>query len=212
MPKPPRKGPNRANKLSRHSSGREVSKTLSVFCEGEKTESTYLAALKEASIIHGMKRVRIKIYAKNSRSNPLSLVTAAVGAKEKAAVEGREIDEFWCIFDVEWPINHPNLQEAIALAKSEGIHTAISNPCFELWLILHFQDQTSWLATKDAVRVINRHVQNYDKGVKADHFMPRLLLAQDRAKYLDVLHKQQGKRFPRNNPSSGMNKFIDSVR
>ena len=33
----------------------------------------------------------------------------------------------------------------VASAGANGIRLAISNPCFELWLILHFQDHTAWL-------------------------------------------------------------------
>ncbi|MGH3940412.1 MAG: RloB family protein, partial [Pseudonocardiaceae bacterium] len=56
----------------------------------------------------------------------------------------------WCVFDVEWPKNHPNLKQAIQLARDHNIRLAISNPCFELWLILHFEDQTAFLNTDEA--------------------------------------------------------------
>jgi hypothetical protein len=46
-------------------------------------------------------------------------------------------DEVWCVFDVD---EHPKLAEARDQANANGIQLAVSNPCFELWLLLHFQE------------------------------------------------------------------------
>lgn len=47
-------------------------------------------------------------------------------------------DELWLVFDKdEWPWKRIN--KVICEAKRSGIHVAISNPCFEVWLILHIQ-------------------------------------------------------------------------
>ena len=66
---------------------------------------------------------------------PLTLVKMAA-----ARLSDPEEDECWCVFDVEWPKNHPHLFEAKRLAYAKGVSLAISNPCFELWLILHHED------------------------------------------------------------------------
>jgi len=55
---------------------------------------------------------------------PLTLVRAAVAAKNRAAGEEGEIDEFWCVYDVEWPLHHPALAEARALATRHDIRIA----------------------------------------------------------------------------------------
>jgi len=43
----------------------------------------------------------------------------------------------WCVFDVD---DHPRVADARQMAADNGIELAISNPCFELWLLLHFRD------------------------------------------------------------------------
>ena len=48
---------------------------------------------------------------------PLTLVNAAVEAGARNSEEQGEIDEVWCLFDVEWPKNHPKLREARAKAE-----------------------------------------------------------------------------------------------
>ena len=54
----------------------------------------------------------------------------------------------WCVFDFD---EHPNLSQAITEAAQSGIDVAVSNPCFELWLVLHLQDQTAY-TTRRAVQ------------------------------------------------------------
>jgi hypothetical protein len=46
-------------------------------------------------------------------------------------------DEIWAAFDRD---AHPRYEEAIALCHAHGVNVARSNPCFEVWLILHEQD------------------------------------------------------------------------
>ena len=46
-------------------------------------------------------------------------------------------DEVWCVHDVD---DHPRLDEARIMARDNDISLAVSNPCFELWLLLHFRE------------------------------------------------------------------------
>lgn len=48
-------------------------------------------------------------------------------------------DELWLVIDVDdWPWKEIN--KVVRSAKKSGINVAISNPCFEVWLILHIQN------------------------------------------------------------------------
>lgn len=49
---------------------------------------------------------------------PLTLVRMAA-----ERLKDPEVDECWCVFDVEWPKNHPNLFEAKQLARVKGVST-----------------------------------------------------------------------------------------
>jgi hypothetical protein len=46
-------------------------------------------------------------------------------------------DEVWMVVDVD---QHPKLLQTLGVAEKEGIACALSNPCFEVWLILHYTD------------------------------------------------------------------------
>ena len=43
----------------------------------------------------------------------------------------------WGVFDRD---EHPRFNEAVELCRNHGIGVGRSNPCFELWLILHERD------------------------------------------------------------------------
>ncbi|MGN9914353.1 RloB family protein [Phytohabitans sp. LJ34] len=186
-------------------------KTVLVFCEGRRSEPEYLEALKREPEVRDIAAVDLRIERSTSGSVPLALVRMAVDARERADREEGEIDEIWCVFDVEWPDNHPNLSEAVALADRYGIRVAISNPCFELWLILHFRDCRSWL-DNDAARRLRRACDGQvDKGVDGRGYMAGRRLAAERAVALDQMHGRNGTAFPHDNPSSGMHRLLTAV-
>jgi hypothetical protein len=198
--------------LRRKVATKRIKKTLLVFCEGERTEPEYLNALKLEPAIRGVAAVEIRIAATNSGAVPLTLVRRAIEARNRALNENDEIDEFWCVFDVEWPRNHPNLPEAIALAKANEINLAISNPCFEVWLILHLKEHGAWLDNEPAWRLRRQLDKSTDKGLDPAKYMPYVRKAANRAMKLEERHRRNGTSFPDDNPSSGMHRLIFSVQ
>jgi hypothetical protein len=183
-----------------------------VFCEGKRTEPEYLEALRRLPEVNEAASVDIRIDRSSAGSKPMALVLAAVAARDKARREEQEIDEFWCVFDVEWPQPHAKLRDAVSIATGHGIHLAISNPCFELWLALHFADHDAWLDNDGARRLRRLHDGQTDKGLDAAVYMPKRDAAAVRAARLDRRHSQNGSRLPDNNPSTGMHLLVASVR
>jgi hypothetical protein len=184
---------------------------LLVFCEGARTEPEYLEALRREPAVRQTAAVDIRIDADSAGFTPLGLVRKAIAARSKALAEDGEIDEVWCVFDVEWPNNHPGRLEAGKLADSHGTSIAVSNPCFEVWLVLHFAGQEGWLDNDDARRLRRRHDSRSDKGLEPARYMPQRRVAADRAARLDQRHARNGTAFPHDNPSSGMHRLIFSV-
>jgi hypothetical protein len=182
-----------------------------VFCEGERTEPEYLEALKRQPLVRDVAAVDIRVETGQGGSVPRTLATLAAAARSKAIEEDAEIDEFWCVFDVEWPTNHPGLLETVRQARANGIQLAVSNPCFELWLILHFQDHTAWLDNTQARRLRRRLDSSTDKGLDAAKYMPHTADATLRAARLNKRHLQDGTVFPHDNPSSGMHRLLAAV-
>jgi hypothetical protein len=112
---------------------------------------------------------------------------------------------------VEWPVNHPRLKEALDLARRHGVQVAVSNPCFELWLVLHSQGCTAWLTSDDARRLRRDLDGQRDKGLTGSRYMPGRAVAARRARELEQRHEREGRAFPDDNPSSGMHRLLASV-
>lgn len=186
-------------------------KTFLIICEGERTEPEYLDALKRQRSAREAAAVDIRVETGRGVSTPRQLVDIALAARQRALGEGAEIDEFWCVFDVEWPINHPGLRTAIEKAESNGVRLAVSNPCFELWLILHFRDYTAWLDSHEACRIRRGLDGSPDKGLNAAKYMPNVAAAADRAANLDMRHERDDVTFPHTNPSSGMHLLVAAI-
>lgn len=195
---------NRTKGLKRKIATRPERKTVVIFCEGEASEPDYIGALKRLPAIRANTSINIEI--DPEQGVPLTLVERAVSRSHDG-----EVDECWCVFDVEWPKNHPNLRHAILLAGRHGIRVAISNPCFELWLILHFEDQTAFMSTGDAERRSRSLDGRTGKRIDADRYMERRHQAARRAASLTKRHERNQTTFPDDNPSSSMNTLIEAI-
>lgn len=70
--------------------------------------------------------------------------------------ENETWDQVWCVFDIEAPPK-PSSVPSIERAQDAGHHVAWSNPCFEIWLLLHFQPTCPPFETSAAVGAALRH-------------------------------------------------------
>jgi hypothetical protein len=53
----------------------------------------------------------------------------------------------------------------VVAARQNGLKIAMSSPCFEYWLILHFEYTTGYMCThQEVARRLKRHIPDYDKS------------------------------------------------
>ncbi|MGH3866009.1 MAG: RloB family protein [Pseudonocardiaceae bacterium] len=193
-----------AKNLKRKTANRPERKTVVIFCEGKASEPDYINGLKRLPNVHSNTSISIEV--DPHQGVPMTLVRLAIDR----AVDD-EVDECWCVFDVESPKEHPNLKQAIQLARDKNIRLAISNPCFELWLILHFEDRTAFLDTDEAERRSRELDGRSGKNINADQYMPHRHAAAQRASSLSCRHKRNQTMFPRDNPSSAMSDLLTAI-
>jgi hypothetical protein len=176
--------------------------------EGKRTEDGYFK--------FWWRRNRDKIIVNIDERNgtPMALVERAVARKAREEREerrgrGAAHDEVWCVFDVD---DHPYLEEAILLAERHGIKVAVSNPCFELWLILHYENQNADIGRRTAQARATELIKC--KKVLTEAALEALAARYDdalqRAKALDKKHEGDGSQ-PRSNPSSEVWKLVDRI-
>jgi hypothetical protein len=183
-------------------------KEILVFAEGAVTEEVYLVFYKRRY------RRQVLVEIDEFRGTPLALVERARERKAKAKKEerrgrGRAQDEFWCVFDVD---EHPNLGEAIEIAAANGIKLAISNPCIELWFLLHLREQTANIDRHRAQSEVRAGL-GCDKALSEgalELLAENIDAASERARGLEDKHRDDGTPAP-GNPSSGMWRLMESI-
>ncbi|HRW59145.1 MAG TPA: RloB family protein, partial [Defluviicoccus sp.] len=72
-------------------------------------------------------------------------------------------DEVWAVFDVD---EHPNFHNAVQRCKDNGVGVGRSNPCFELWLILHWEDYDKGDGRRTVQERCQQVCPGYDKDSK----------------------------------------------
>jgi hypothetical protein len=105
--------------------------------------------------------------------------------------ELRDDDQLWYCGDTDhWAAaNHiPNLKQVLQHCRQAGINVALSGPCFELWVLLHFSDQLDALQTcRDVCAALSTVAGGYSKahGCAAPITNRMVIAARDRAIRLD---------------------------
>ncbi|MYW93378.1 RloB domain-containing protein [Amycolatopsis rubida] len=122
--------------LRRKRQTRRENKRILIVAEGERTEVQYFKGLADYLRASAVNVIDVKIKGAGG-GNPLSIVNRAIEElKGGPSIGDRDgYDAVWCVFDVD---QHAKMREAIVAAKREKFKLAISNPCFEIWLLWHF--------------------------------------------------------------------------
>ena len=184
-------------------------RVIRVYTEGKVTEPDYLLK------ISGRYRATIRVDIAERHGVPKTLVDGAcreMDSKGRSRGSVDAPDEIWCVFDRD---NHPDIRQSINRARQKGVQVAFSNPCFELWLVLHRQDQNAYIDRKAVSRLAQQHKLVVNKAID-DRAIPDLIRLYDdakkRAMWLDRMHRLNLTQVPDNNPSTGMWRLVDSIR
>lgn len=103
---------------------------LCFLVEGE-TEGNYISAY--ARRLGVLNKISI---IKPSGNSPAEMVKEAARILALDELKGTTLREVWCVFDRD---RHPSYQEAFELAsRNRRIRLCWSNPCIELWFLMHF--------------------------------------------------------------------------
>jgi hypothetical protein len=148
-----RRRPAFESNLSRRPGTRNGRDRLLVVCGAKATEKDYLQGL-----VRHLNNPAVTVRIRAKACWPSQLVDYAVSERDRMR---EDFEQVWCVFDVD----HFDVGGVTAVARRKGIEVAISNPCFELWLVLHFCGHTAYAATyKELLPYLKRHMPEYDKA------------------------------------------------
>ncbi|MFZ4580430.1 MAG: RloB family protein [Myxococcota bacterium] len=117
----------------------------------------------------------------------------------------------WCVFDRD---QHEHFTEACNLAEGCGVQLAVSNPCFELWVLLHFEYRNTAVHRHDVQRILadKAYIPAYDKAMPGlfAALEDRMAAATRHAEQLRAAHAAVAA-LPRSNPSSDVDLLLKSL-
>jgi len=139
----------------RRSRGRALKTTILIVGEGDKTEPNYFRELRREDAVATRFAVTVK---KGRGRSPEAVVREAVQHKKRQKSGGEGYDEVWCVVDVEGPANRQLIGDAEKLARRNGVTLCLSNPCFEIWLLAHFERTAKpYNDCKETIEQLKKH-------------------------------------------------------
>ena len=197
----------RARSTSRRLGKRRLAPRVVAVTEGESTEPKYLRAFNR---IPNSKQVPLHVIGLGG--DPKAVVERAV--KESRKVRGdlnAKDDTFWAMFDRD---DHARFDAAKDMAHANRIHLAVSDPCFELWGILHYQNQDASLDRADCQKKLEVLCPGYKKGGAKVFDDPEVIekryeVAVERAENL-LLRREEEDR-PEGNPSTSVHRLTEHI-
>jgi hypothetical protein len=149
---------------------RKEETTFLIVCEGQKTERIYFNRYRE-------RNSGLLIFTPNSSvTDPENLVSFALSQINKYDIDFDNGDQVWCVFDADQNTNE-NIEKAKRLADNK-VKLCLSNPCFELWYLLHYCYYDQRITTADLQTKLETHIRDYDK---AKDYFNELLSKRDTA-------------------------------
>jgi len=180
----------------------EKPKLYIIAAEGQKTEPSYFDALRKHYMFHHREsRVHVHILKRPPEDTGKSAPEYVKKMLEDFFQENSDYefqsdyDEFWLVADTDkWQSQNAKLSALATICKEKKYHIAVSNPCFELWLILHL---TAYDNIKNEIETSNTkshickqiHIKlRQEHRLSGDYleYLPLIHQAIERAKKMDT--------------------------
>ena len=168
--------------------GKKIKPTFFVFCEG-KTEEQYVKFLKTQY------RIPIEIDSKIAGSD----ISDGYIERYKRIKVTHEKDKTFLLYDLD-------VSEMLKqLKKIQDTQLLVSNPCFELWYLLHFKEQKAEVDCKYCVTELAKRNSFYIKGSISPKLKDNLIYKQ-----LKAVHRAR-KLESYSNPSSTVYLLVEAL-
>lgn len=197
-------------KLKRSKVKRDAYAKVLVVCEGEKTEPKYFEGLRQ---YYALNTANVEVCGECG-SDPMSVLSYAKQRYREEKDAGDAFDKVFCVFDKDAHANYMSTLSAIATATPYGVYEAINSvPCFEYWLLLHFDYSTKpYVSTgrkssgEQVLAELKRYLPAYEKGADCifKELIDQLEFAQANAKRSLTEAESQGT----DNPSTRVHELV----
>ncbi len=158
----------KAKELSRRKARKQPYDKVLIVCEGEKTEPHYFNGLKDH---YSLNSANIEICS-DCGPDPLGIYKYARRRYFDEKANGDPFDRVYCVFDKDTHGTYQRAVDEIQRARPAGTFMAINSvPCFEYWLLLHFNSTTRPYAPlpgnsacNQVLTELRKYMPDYSKG------------------------------------------------
>jgi hypothetical protein len=147
-----------------------------IISEGSKTEPLYLQDIRAA---YRLPSASIRVRYSQRGTSPKQVAEYAIQMFDEGdahiGISPRSFDEVYVVFDRD---DHQTYFEALEMVrnlrgkkrndnKDSVLFTAIASvPCFELWILLHYEDISAPIHRMDVVLRLEKYISGYTKGAR----------------------------------------------
>jgi hypothetical protein len=203
-----------ADSLERRRARRSSYDKVLIVCEGEKTEPNYFNDLIQ---FHKLNTANVEIDG-SCGSSPKSVFERAVALSTAEDRKGDPFDRVYCVFDKDSHASYDETVKRISNCSTKGVfHAAISVPCFEYWLLLHFRYTTKPYASTgsssvadEVIKELKEFIPDYAKG--DNDIFSSLSSHVDFAKENALRSLQHGDDNHTDNPTTYIHELVDYLQ
>lgn len=152
--------PSKRRKFRRPVGERRYRKMFLLAVEGSKTEPQCFAIFNNQNSV-----IRIRCLKNKHDSAPLQVLDRMKAQLKKE--ELKSTDEAWLVVDKDQWTDEQLSQLHQWAQESDNYGFALSNPKFEFWLLLHFEDGNGVSTSRICSQRLRSHIPGYDKDIDA---------------------------------------------
>lgn len=169
-----------------------------IVCEGTETEPKYFEKFRVPGLV---------VKTEGTGRNTMSLVREALRLRDED-----EYDQVWCVFDKD-DFLIEQFENAIQIARENGMKVAYSNQAFELWYVLHFCYMQSANGREAYMKMLDNFLNfKYEKnnGRMYELLLGKIDTAIENARKLLALYNPS--RPGRDDPSTRVHELVIELR
>jgi len=174
---------------------RPIQPLIRIYCEGE-TEVAYFNQLRLEY------RLNLDPIPKDEKQRELIKFVDEQIDNNKISFKDNNFDSVWCVIDVEKSKDYweKHISEIRLFSDNKNKFVIVSNPCFELWLLLHFKYTTRSCTGQELEEELSKLLkEKYKKPDSVTRFKEKFItlenisLAIANSKKLIAFHNKEGR-------------------
>ena len=196
---------------SRNQKNRKTKNIIVIECEGKnKTEEVYFQNFQSRE-----NDFRIE-FAYGNDTDPITMIRRLTKYITDKDINLKDGDIAYCVFDTDVSKKkQPQIEEALKIAKEEGIEVIMSVPSFEIWYLLHLCYTTKpFTSNKKLIAELEKKLPEYNKSSNIYSLIKDYTnTAIENAKKLEDIHTKDGQAICKIdcNPSTYVYKTVEYI-